>query len=66
MATLAVLCVVVVGLRVFNDALNRRNLKILGEMGMEEAGEEERQRRRDEMAFRDETDRRNVFFVYTH
>ena len=63
-ATLAVLCLVVVGLRLFNDRLNKRNRKALREM--EGVSEEERERMRDEMAFKDETDRRNVFFVYTH
>lgn len=60
-ATLAALCVVVLVLRWCNDRLNKKNAAIL--VGM---SEEEKQDLRDRMAFADQTDRRNPFFVYTH
>ncbi|KAL8950601.1 MAG: hypothetical protein Q9222_003381 [Ikaeria aurantiellina] len=60
-ATLCALVFVVVGLRVYNDLLNRRNRRELEGMG-----EGEKEVLREKMAFADQTDRRNVFFVYTH
>lgn len=60
-ATLAALCVVVVLLRLYNDYLNKLNQKTLAGMS-----EEEKTEMRDKLAFADETDRKNVFFVYTH
>ncbi|KAG8533541.1 uncharacterized protein KY384_001281 [Bacidia gigantensis] len=60
-ATLSVLCVVVVVMRLYNDHLNRKNHKILGDMN-----ETEREALREKMAFADQTDRHNPFFVYTH
>ena len=60
-ATLSALCLVVVVLRVWNDQLNKRKRKALAEMS-----EEEKEELRERMAFADQTDRRNVFFVYTH
>jgi len=41
--------------------LNRKNRKVL-----EGISEEEKVELREKMAFADQTDRRNVFFVYTH
>ena len=60
-ATLAVLCFVVVALRLYNDYLNRKNARTL--VGMDEGQREEL---RGKMAFADQTDRKNVFFKYTH
>lgn len=60
-ATLSALCFVIVGLRVYNDYLNRQNVRKLAEMSEGEQAE-----LREKMAFADQTDRRNVFFVYTH
>ena len=60
-ATLGVLCFVVVGLRVWNDVLNRRKERVLEGMG-----EREREERREKSAFADLTDGENVFFRYTH
>lgn len=61
MATLSALILVILCLRLYNDHLNRANERRLE--GMEE---EEKERMREEMAFKDITDRRNVFFRYTH
>jgi ACS family allantoate permease-like MFS transporter len=60
-ATLGALCFVIVGLRLMNDRLNRINRQKLAEMG-----EDEKVEMREKMAFADQTDRDNVFFVYTH
>ena len=60
-ATLSALCFVVVGLRLYNDWLNRENERALAEMS-----EAEKNELREKMAFADQTDRKNVFFKYTH
>lgn len=60
-ATLSALCFVVVVMRVWNDWLNRKNQRALAEMD-----EEVKRVLRDKMAYADQTDRSNVFFVYTH
>ncbi|MCJ1289239.1 hypothetical protein MMC34_000771 [Xylographa carneopallida] len=60
-ATLSALCFVIVALRVYNDFLNKQNQKILAGMS-----EEEKREMREKMAFADQTDRKNPFFVYTH
>ncbi|OZJ02691.1 hypothetical protein BZG36_05109 [Bifiguratus adelaidae] len=61
LSTLAGLCLMVVVLRLYNDYLNRQNAKKL--QGMSEA---EKSELMDRMAFADETDRKNPFFIYTH
>lgn len=60
-ATLSALCFVVVALRLYNDYLNRQNQKNLTGMS-----EEEKLEVQEKMAFADQTDRKNPFFVYTH
>lgn len=60
-ATLAALCLVIVLLRLYNDWLNRKNRRVPAEMGPDEQG-----LMREKMAFADQTDRHNPFFVYTH
>ena len=60
-ATLSALCFVIVGLRLYNDYLNKKNKKALAE-----TGEAEQEELREKMAFADQTDRKNMFFVYTH
>ena len=60
-ATLSALIFVVVGLRIYNDYLNKKNARELE--GMSEA---EKVEMVEKMAFADQTDRRNVFFKYTH
>ena len=60
-ATLSALCFVVVVLRLYNDWLNRKNQRTLAGMS-----EDEKHELREKMAFADQTDRNNVFFVYTH
>ena len=60
-ATLSALCFVVVAMRLSNDWLNRKNKKALAAMS-----EEEQSRLREKLAFADQTDRANIFFVYTH
>ena len=60
-ATLSALCFVVAAMRLYNDHLNKKNERILAEMG-----EEEKDELREKMAFADQTDRKNVFFKYTH
>lgn len=60
-ATLGALCFVIILLRLYNDHLNKKNQKALAEMN-----EEEEHELREKMAFADQTDRSNVFFVYTH
>jgi len=60
-ATLGALCFVILILRWYNDMLNKKNAKILAEMG-----EDEKVELREKMAFADQTDRKNPFFVYTH
>lgn len=60
-ATLSALCLVIVGLRLYNDYLNKKNRRALAEMSEVEQAE-----LREKMAFADQTDRKNVFFVYTH
>lgn len=60
-ATLSALCFVVVVMRVWNDWLNRKNQRALAQMS-----EEKKDALREKMAFADQTDRANVFFIYTH
>jgi ACS family allantoate permease-like MFS transporter len=60
-ATLGALCFVILVLRWYNDMLNKKNRRALE--GMSEVEKEEL---REKMAFADQTDRRNVFFIYTH
>ena len=60
-ATLSALCFVVAIMRVWNDWLNRKNQRALGGMS-----EDEKVELREKMTFADQTDRSNVFFVYTH
>lgn len=60
-ATLSALCFVVVVMRVWNDWLNKKNKRALAMMS-----DEEKDELREKMAFADQTDRSNVFFVYTH
>jgi hypothetical protein len=60
-ATLGILCFVILILRWYNDMLNKKNRKALEGMS-----EEEKVGLREKMAFADQTDRKNVFFVYTH
>lgn len=60
-ATLCALTLVIIALRLYNDHLNRQKKKALG--GMSETAKHEL---REKMAFADQTDRRNPFFVYTH
>jgi intracellular septation protein A len=60
-ATLGILCFVILILRWYNDMLNKKNRKVLEGMS-----EEEKMDLREKMAFADQTDRKNVFFVYTH
>lgn len=59
--TLGLLCGVVLGLRVLNGRLNRRNEETLAGMG-----EEEKDELREKMAFGDCSDLDNPFFRYTH
>ncbi|KAF2760215.1 MFS general substrate transporter [Pseudovirgaria hyperparasitica] len=61
MATLSALIVVIIGLRLYNDHLNRVN-----ERTLEAMGEADREALREQMAFADLSDRRNPFFKYTH
>jgi ACS family allantoate permease-like MFS transporter len=60
-ATLGILCFVILILRWYNDMLNKKNEKILAGMS-----EEEKDELRERMAFADQTDRSNPFFRYTH
>ena len=60
-ATLSALIFVIIGLRLYNDHLNKVNRKALE--GMSEVEKDEL---REKMAFADQTDRKNPFFVYTH
>jgi len=60
-ATLSALCFVVVALRLYNDYLNRQNERKLSGMS-----EDDKEELKEKMAFADQTDRKNVFFVYTH
>lgn len=60
-ATLSALCFVIIFLRLYNDYLNKQNNLALAGMS-----EEEKTEMRGKMAFADQTDRKNVFFVYTH
>jgi MFS family permease len=60
-ATLGILCFAILILRWYNDMLNKMNRKALEGMS-----EEEKAELREKMAFADQTDRKNVFFVYTH
>ncbi|CAD6592364.1 MAG: hypothetical protein ASARMPRED_006191 [Alectoria sarmentosa] len=60
-ATLSALCFVVVVMRVWNDWLNRKNQRELAGMSGEV-----KTVLKDKMAYADQTDRNNVFFVYTH
>jgi len=59
--SLSALCLIVVLMRLYNDYLNKKNERALAEMG-----EVEREDLREKMAFADRTDRRKVFFKYTH
>ncbi|TKA75848.1 hypothetical protein B0A49_05052 [Cryomyces minteri] len=59
--TLSALCFVIVILRVYDDVLNKQNERKLAEMG-----EAEKKELKEKMAFADQTDRKNVFFKYTH
>ena len=60
-ATLAALCFIVLGLRAWNDVLNRRKGREVQAMGAAE-----REERKEKAAFADLTDGENVFFRYTH
>lgn len=60
-ASLTALIFVIIGLRLYNDHLNKVNTKALE--GMSEV---EKDVMREKMAFADQTDRKNPFFVYTH
>jgi ACS family allantoate permease-like MFS transporter len=60
-ATLGILCFAILILRWYNDMLNKKNKRALEGMS-----EEEKVDLREKMAFADQTDRKNVFFVYTH
>lgn len=60
-ATLSALCFVVVVMRMWNDWLNRKNKRALADMS-----EDSKSALRDKMAYADQTDGNNVFFVYTH
>jgi len=60
-ASLTALIFVVIALRLYNDHLNKVNKRTLE--GMSEAEKDEM---REKMAFADQTDRKNPFFVYTH
>lgn len=60
-ATLCALLIVIIGLRLYNDRLNKQNEKILAEMD-----EGERATLKEKLAFADMTDRKNPFFRYTH
>jgi len=60
-ATLSALCLVLVGLRWYNDHLNKKNKTTLEGISQAEQSE-----MREMMAFADQTDRKNVFFKYTH
>ena len=59
--TLVACCFSVMALRFYNDHLNKKNKRAIDEMGLETQAE-----LREKSAFSDLTDRRNVFFVYTH
>ncbi|KAI9728916.1 MAG: hypothetical protein M1828_000001 [Chrysothrix sp. TS-e1954] len=61
LGTLAALCFVVMALRLYNDHLNRVNKRVLDGLDEDQRGE-----LREKMAFADQTDRKNPFFVYTH
>ena len=60
-ATLSALCLVVLVLRWYNGALNKGNEKVLIAMS-----DEEKSAWKEQLAFADETDRKNPFFRYTH
>ncbi|CZR67970.1 related to allantoate permease [Phialocephala subalpina] len=60
-ATLGALCFVVLVLRWWNDMLNKKN-----KVALEGMSEGEKEEMREKMAFADQTDRKNPFFVYTH
>ncbi|MCJ1407770.1 hypothetical protein MMC19_001841 [Ptychographa xylographoides] len=60
-ATLSALIFVIIALRLYNDHLNKQNRKTLAAMS-----EAEKTEMREKMAFADQTDRQNPFFVYTH
>jgi ACS family allantoate permease-like MFS transporter len=60
-ATLAILCFVILILRWYNYMLNKKNENILA--GMSEVEKDELG---EKMAFADQTDRNNPFFRYTH
>ena len=61
MVCLSLQIVVCFILRYCNDQLNNKNRDLLAGMS-----EEEKDRLRDTLAYADETDRKNPFFVYTH
>lgn len=60
-ACLCGLILVLIALRLYNDHLNKKNRKTLASMS-----ETEKDELREKMAFADQTDRKNPFFVYTH
>jgi nitrate/nitrite transporter NarK len=60
-ATLGALCFTILLLRWYNDHLNKENEKKLAQMSEDEQAE-----LREKMAFADQTDRNNPFFMYTH
>lgn len=59
--TLGVLIFFILVLRFWNDMLNKKNQMILETMSQGEKDET-----REKMAFADQTDRKNPFFIYTH
>ena len=60
-ACLCALVLVMIALRLYNDSLNKKNRKMLASIS-----ETEKDELREKMAFADQTDRKNPFFVYTH
>lgn len=61
LATLSVLCFVIVGLRIYNGILNKNN-----ERRLEQMSEKQKEELSEKMAFADSSDRTNPFFKYTH
>ena len=60
-ATLVACCFSIMALRLYNDRLNRKNRR-----AVEAMTDDMREELREKHAFSDLTDRKNVFFVYTH
>lgn len=60
-ATLSALCFIIMILRWWNGMLNKKNRVIL-----EGLSEDQKVEMKENMAFADQTDRKNPFFVYTH